>query len=160
MTRRGDGFSRGGFAVISRPTAARVHEIQDPRLAGERASDGIICDSNRLSIIIAGCATIAAPNDFMSSFGRRSFLAGMGSAAASAAVLPWPQAIGYAQISQGPARVFLRRHRVPLRLHRRTQVDVLIVGRPRAHAHSMARWGWPSARGILCRDGLDETMTR
>ncbi len=43
----------------------------------------------------------------MSSFGRRSFLAGMGSVAASAAALPWLQPIGYAQ-SRGPARVFLR----------------------------------------------------
>src|ERR671911_2187950 len=43
----------------------------------------------------------------MSALGRRSFLAGMGSVAASTATLPWLQAIGYAQ-SRGPARVFLR----------------------------------------------------
>ena len=41
----------------------------------------------------------------MSSFGRRSFLAGMGSAAASAATLPWLQAIGYAQAPRAGARV-------------------------------------------------------
>ena len=41
----------------------------------------------------------------MTSFDRRTFLAGLGKAGAALAARPWLEAIGYAQASRGPARV-------------------------------------------------------
>ncbi|MEO8483771.1 MAG: alpha-N-arabinofuranosidase [Acidobacteriota bacterium] len=44
----------------------------------------------------------------MSTFSRRSFIAGLGQAGAAVAAAPWLQSIGFAQ-ARGPARAFLRR---------------------------------------------------